>query len=121
MGRKPSTDPIVVREADQLVAAWHRKFGNARGHRKPFADLYGVNESYIGLMMKAYAPINSVWKSRFSQYLDMPIADIWPDFKIDSILNDTLPPNVVRLLQVAMQADPELVHAAEILLSSRSR
>ena len=113
------TEKLRDSDAELLKAAWKRRFGKSRGHRKLLAEKYGVNESFIGLLMNGHRPISALWKVRMAAFLAVSPQEVWPDFDVHAVIAEQLPPHVADLLRAALTADPELVKAAETLLTPK--
>lgn len=116
---KPIDETVMRRkvEAEQLRAAWHRRFGKKQGFRAPLAKQYEVTEGFIGLLLNGHSSISTTWKLRMARYLDQHPSDIWPEFDVTVAISELLPPDVASLVHAALQADPERRAAALLLLA----
>lgn len=99
---KPNIAPAGIHETDdeRLRWAWaeaKRRHPRKRFGHKELAAEAAVNKSFISLMVNGRSPINTEWKLRIARYLDIPVAEIWPDFEFRDMYAADLSPEAIRI------------------------
>lgn len=105
---------------EPLRAAWHRVAAEKQTiSGKELALLWGVTEGAVSQYLNGHTPLNVEAQLRFAQYLDLPVASIWPDFPFRDLCPGALPPSAVEVaLNWLLCDEPQQEAFAQLIRSA---
>lgn len=102
-------------QADRLAK------GEPRISQKELALKWDVTPPLVGHYLAGREPINVKWQLRFSEYLGVPVTEIWPDFAHAKALQSGLPQEAVQFALEFMDLLPGSQHAIRTTMDALPR
>lgn len=88
------------RDARLLKEHWDRLKRQGRKLRqKELAARWDVDPSLVSQYLRGYLALNTEWKMRFAEYMDVAPQDIWPDWQYKALTSGSTVPSLSQIAE----------------------